>query len=140
MGRAIFSVVAGLIVAVACVFALETIAHFIHPPPPGFDPRTVDAVRELVASLPISALLLIGAGWVFGAGFGAFIAVRVARREARWPGYLVGSLVFAATLHNLYMIPHPLWFAAAALIGILIATVVGTRLGYGAAPVVPRPE
>lgn len=130
MVRAIFSIVAGLIVAVASVFVMETIAQMVHPQPPGFDPRDTDAVREMFRRLPTSAFLLVGAGWTLGAGLGAFIAVRVARREARWPGYLVGGLILAATLFNVYTLPHPLWFILASVLAIVIATQVGTRAAF----------
>lgn len=137
MVRAIFSIVAGLIVGVACVFVMETIAQMMHPQPAGFDPRDTDAVREMFRTLPTSAFLLVGAGWTLGAGLGAFIAVRVARREARWPGYLVGALILAATLFNVYTLPHPLWFVLASVIAIILSTLMGTRAGFrGPAPVV----
>ena len=53
---------------------------------------------------------------------------------------LVGALVFAATLYNIITIPHPIWFAVAGLAGILIATAVGARLGYGSGPALPTTE
>lgn len=137
MVRAIFSVVAGLIVAVGCVYVAEVVVHSFHPTPPGFDMRDPDSVRALVAGLPLSAFLLVLAGWILAAGLGAWIAVRMNRRAALWPGVLVGALVFAATLYNIITIPHPIWFAVAGLAGILIATAVGARLGYGSGPALP---
>lgn len=134
MARAIFSVVAGLIVAVAAVFLMETITHTFHPAPPGFDPRNQEAVRALVADLPLAAFLLVLLGWLLGAGFGAFMAVRLNRRVARWPGFLVGTLILLASLYNLFTIPHPVWFFVAAVVGVPIATWLGTHLGYGGGP------
>jgi hypothetical protein len=135
MARAIFSIVAGLIVAVVCVFAMEYITHIFHPAPPGFDPRDKDAVRALVAGLPLLAFILVLFGWLLGAGLGAFMAVRINRRIAKWPGLLIGALLLAATLYNLLTIPHPVWFFVAAVIGIPIATWLGTNVGYGNGPV-----
>lgn len=134
MARAIFSVVAGLIVAVACVFAIEYIVHLFHPAPPGFDPRNKEAVRALVAGLPLFAFLLVLFAWLLGAGLGAFMAVRINRRIAKWPGFLVGTLILVASLYNLFTIPHPIWFLVAAVIGVPIATWMGTNLGYGGGP------
>jgi hypothetical protein len=136
MARAIFSVVAGLIVAVVVVWAGNLLSHTIHPPPAGLDLRDAATMRDFVASLPVSAILLVGLGWILGAGFGAFMAVRMARRAARWPGYLVGALILLATMYNLYVIPHPMWFAGVAVVGIAVATVLGVRIGFGS-PVAP---
>lgn len=135
MARAIFSVVAGLIVAVVCIFSMEYITHLFHPAPPGFDPRNQDAVRQLVAGLPLFAFILVLFGWLLGAGLGAFMAVRINRRIAKWPGWLVGALILMASLYNLFTIPHPVWFFVAAVIGVPIATWIGTTVGYGGGPV-----
>lgn len=143
MARAIFSIVAGLIVAVAIVFAMNTLSHTIHPPPPGVDLTNPEALRALIADLPVTAFLVILLGWTLGAGFGAYIAVYVAKRAVRWTGYLVGTLVLIASLYNLFTIPHPVWFFVAAVVGVPLATWLGTHFGYaggvGTSPMTPAP-
>ncbi|MGQ0714545.1 MAG: hypothetical protein ACT4PJ_12560 [Gemmatimonadaceae bacterium] len=134
MARAIFSVVAGLIVAVTVIYAMNLVSHTIHPPPPGFDPRNPDAMRVLIAQLPFTAFLVIVVGWMLGAGLGAFMAVRVVHRAVRWPGYLVGTLILVASLYNMFTIPHPVWFFVAAAVGVPISTWTGTQMAYGRGP------
>lgn len=134
MARAIFSVVAGLIVAVVCVFSIEYIVHMFQPAPAGFDPRNQEAVRQLVAGLPLYAFVLVLLGWLLGAGLGAFMAVRINRRIAKWPGWLVGALLLMASLYNLFTLPHPVWYFVAAVVGVPIAAWIGTSLGYGSGP------
>jgi hypothetical protein len=134
MARAIFSVVAGLIVAVVCVIGIEAIVHVFHPAPPGFDARNPEAVRQLVAGLPFYAFIFVLFAWLLGAGLGAFMAVRINRRIAKWPGFLVGALILIASLYNLFTLPHPIWYFVAAVIGVPIAAWTGTNMGYGNGP------
>ncbi len=134
MARAIFSVVAGLIVAVVCIIGIESIVHIFHPAPPGFDARNQEAVRQLVAGLPLYAFILVLFGWLLGAGFGAFMAVRINRRIAKWPGLLVGALILMASLYNLFTLPHPIWYFVAAVVGVPLAAWIGTNVGYGNGP------
>lgn len=130
MARAIFSIVAGLIVAVALIGGMTILTHRLFPPPPGVDPRNPEAIRELIAVMPVTALLLIVIGWILGAGIGSHMAVRVAKRAVRWPGFLVGTLILLASLYNLFTIPHPIWFFVVAMIGVPLATWIGTQTAY----------
>lgn len=134
MARAIFSVVAGLIVAVALIGGMNILTHELYPPPPGVDARNPDAIRELIAVMPVSGLLLIVVGWILGAGLGSHMAVRVAKRTVRWPGFLVGTLILLASLYNLFTIPHPIWFFVVAVVGVPLATWIGTQTAYGGGP------
>ena len=134
MARAIFSIVAGLIVAVAVIGGMTILSHTLYPPPPGVNPRDSEALRSLVAVMPMTALLLIVGGWIGGAGLGSHMAVRVARRAVRWPGFLVGTLILLASLYNLFTIPHPIWFFVAAVIGVPLATWIGTQTAYRGGP------
>jgi hypothetical protein len=134
MARPIFSIVAGLIVAVVCVVGIEYIVHIFHPAPPGFDPRNPEAVRELVAGLPFYAFIVVLIAWLLGAGLGAFMAVRINRRLAKWPGLLVGALLLMASLYNLFTLPHPVWYFVAAVVGVPIAAWIGASVGYGNGP------
>ena len=134
MARAIFSIVAGLITAVALIGGMTILTHRLYPPPPGVDARDPEAIRELIAVMPISALILIVVGWILGAGLGSHMAVRVARRAVRWPGFLVGTLIVLASLYNLFTIPHPIWFFVVAVIGVPLATWIGTQTAYSGGP------
>jgi hypothetical protein len=129
MVRTIAGILVGIVIAVASVFAIEQIVHLFAPAPPGFDMRDPEQVRARVSSLPATAFLLVLLGWVLGTGLGSWAAVRISRTGMRWPGLAVGAAIVAATLYNLVTIPHPIWFAAIALIGIPIASWLGARAG-----------
>lgn len=133
MVRTIVGILVGIVIAVATVFAIEQIVHLFAPAPPDFDMRDPEQVRARVASLPVTAFVLVLLGWVLGTALGSWAAVRISRAGASWPGLAVGAAIFAATLYNVVTIPHPIWFAVVALIGIPIASWLGAKRARGRA-------
>jgi hypothetical protein len=139
MGRVILGIIAGVVIAVALVFALELIVNVIAPPPADVDMSDPVHVRERVSGLPMVAFALVLLGWVVGAGLGSWAAVRIGQRPVAWPGLLVGAVIFIGTLYNIMTIPHPIWFVGIALLAIPIASWVGAsraraRAGPSVAP------
>ena len=107
--------VLGIIVGGAVVFAVETIGHSMYPPPDGIDLSDPQAVKSLIASLPVAALVMVLVGWLVGSFAGAWVARRVGQSDlAAW---IVAAAFIAFTAVNFVMIPHPLWMMA---IGVLI--------------------
>jgi hypothetical protein len=126
MGRAILAVVAGCVAAVLVVSGMDAISHLVYPPPSGLDPGSPDAMRSMIAQTPTGAFIIIVAGWILGAGLGAYVATRLSHGRA-WTGGAVGGVTLAATVVNLFAIAHPVWVVIAALIGIPLATWGGVR-------------
>lgn len=131
MGRVIVGIVVGVLIAGATVWAVEAIVQLIWLAPADFNVRDLDAMRARVASLPTIAIALVLFGWILSAALGSWAAVRIGRFAAAWPGLIVGAVIFALTLYNLVTIPHPIWFAPIALIGIPIASWLGATDARG---------
>ncbi len=129
MGRAIGGILVGVVIAVALVFAIESVIGLIVPAPADFNMRDPEQVRARVASMPMWAILLVLVGWVVGTGLGSFAAVRIARTTRLWPGLVVGAIVFLSTLYNIMTIPHPIWFVGISLIAIPVASWLGAKRG-----------
>jgi hypothetical protein len=125
--RGISAVIAGLIVAFLLVFGAEAITHKIHPPPPGMNTRDMTQVKAFVATLPVSALLVVLAGWLIATFVGTWLAAKIARGPIA--GFIVGALLLAAGIANAIMIPQPKWFSIASFVIYISATLVGTRAG-----------
>lgn len=121
MGRLIGGIVAGIVVGVLCILAIETIGHMIWPPPAGIDP----ADAEAVAAMPKAAMAAVVAAWTLGAFAGALTANLIARRALA--GWIVVALLVAAVVANLAMIPHPIWVAASGIVLPVIAGWIATR-------------
>lgn len=120
--RRVAGVLAGLVVAVVVMLALEGLAHTIG----GGRPATVEAM-SLPTKLTVMAALFLGSL------AGALVAMRV----AQWRGAaaFVTGFVLAGAIANLFAIPHPLWMQVASVVLPNLALYVARRLGRVHSPV-----
>jgi hypothetical protein len=112
--RKVLGVIAGFVVAVACMMTAEGINHRIYPIPNNINSRDTEAVRRLVATLPAGAFVLVLVGWLVGTLLGTFLAAKIGR--SRVPAYVVGALLLCGGIANIVMLPQPAWFDAVALL------------------------
>jgi hypothetical protein len=127
--RYILAVVAGIVVAFMLVPGIEAIGHVVYPPPPDFDYIDPEQVRILVDSMPVGAFLFVLAAWLVATFAGGLLACFIARsRPVLFTG-IIGVFIFAASLANLMMIPHPAWFTALALVTIPLVAFGAGRIG-----------
>jgi hypothetical protein len=125
--RAVAAVLAGLIAAGLVVFVVELVSSAVYPPPPGLDLTDQTALERHVSSLPPGAFAFVLGAWAAGAFVGVWVATRIAQSAVA--GLVVAVLFFGACLANLFMLPHPAWFWAAAIILIVVSAIVALRLG-----------
>jgi len=125
--RRIAAVIVGLIVAFALVAAAEGIAHKVYPPPSGMNMQDMTQVKAFVATLPMSVLLIVLAGWLVATFVATWLAAKISHTPI--PGYIVGALLLCAGIANAFMIPQPVWFSIASFVIYVGATWVGARAG-----------
>ena len=133
--RRIGAVVLGVILAVGIVQVVEVIGHKMYPPPPGYNMHDMNNVKKYVASLPVTVLVVVLAGWLVGTLVGAFAAAKIGRSPV--PGYIVGVLLVIGGIANVLMIPQPLWFSIASFVIYIGGTIAGSHAGR---PAVPSPS
>ncbi len=121
MIRKISAVVAGAVVAFGLVALLETISHALYPLPAGLDFRNPAHLKVYAATLPLGALWCVLGAWLVATFAGCWLAIVIARERPMFFAALVGSLVLVATIANLLMIPHPVWFSITATVTIPLA-------------------
>lgn len=109
--RIVLGVVAGLVVAILCVFAIELVGHNLYPPPEGIDPSNPADLERLMASVPATALAFVAIAWFVGTLAGAWVANAIARRALA--GWIVAALIIAGGLWTMITLPHPVWMWAA---------------------------
>jgi hypothetical protein len=125
--RIVLGVVAGVVVAMLSVFAVEYAGQAVYPPPAGTDLNDLEQVARMMASAPTAALAFVAAAWFVGALAGAWTANAVARRALA--GWVVALLVLAASIAIMLMIPgHPTWMWAAGILLPLIGGWLAQRL------------
>lgn len=119
MLRNIIAGIVGLIVAVALVALIESLGHVVYPPPANLDFSDPDVMRPYISTLPIGALLFVLFAWFIAAFVGTMIACMIGNAKPLIYAVVVGGLMLVATVTNLIMIPHPLWFSITAVFGIV---------------------
>ncbi len=127
MGRSLLGVLAGFVVAVVVIMVVEMIGMKVYPLPAGVDATDPAALQALMPTLPLGSFLFVLASWLLGTGAGAVMAQRVAKATTRAPGLAVGGIILAFALYNMWVIPHPTWFMAAAVIGIAAVAVLASK-------------
>jgi hypothetical protein len=125
--RIVLGIVVGIAIGVGIVMAGDWINHRLWPPPPDVQITNPEAIRDYMATAPVTSLLGLPATWTFAAFAGAFAGAKIAERV--WVGWISGGLLFAATCLNLAMIPHPLWMLIASVVLVPLAVWFGAKLG-----------
>lgn len=133
MVRTILGILAGLVVAWLTMSVCEFASLFLHRPPPGLDLRDPQALAAHIAAAPLSAMLVVLAGWALAAFLGGWVAARIARHR-RVAAILIGALVLAGVIANSTMIPHPLWMTIAGLVLPLPLAWLAARMATPRAP------
>ena len=120
------TVVAGLVVSVVLIAAVQAISVRLFPPPPGMDANDPAAIARFMQQLPIGALLLVALSYAVGSIGGGVGVGLVARRAAYGLAAVVGGLLTVAGFMNLAAIPHPAWFAVVTTLTYVPCTLLGT--------------
>ncbi len=124
MVKKIAAAVLGIIVAGLIVAAIEALGHTVYPIPPDIDFKDPIQFGNYVQSLPVGAFLFVAGGWTSGTLGGGLLACFITKEKPFVYSGIVGGFILVATVVNLIMIPHPLWFSINALIAIAIMTYI----------------
>ncbi len=134
MARNIGALLAGLLLSAVVVFCVEALDVRLFPLPPGIDPHDPEALRTVMAQMPVAAKLLLLAGWMLASLLGGWLAAKLARSARRSHAMVVGGFLLLGAIVNMISIPHPLWFWVAALLFLLPAAWLGGGLAGAARP------
>ena len=124
--KIVLGVVAGCVVAIACIFGIEAAGHMVFPPPAGTDLSDPAQMARLMEIVPPAALAFVLAAWFLGTLAGAWVADAVAKRALA--GWIVALLVIAGGIYTMMTIPHPAWMWAAGIGLPLVAAWLAQRL------------
>jgi hypothetical protein len=129
--RSIIAVVAGFAAASAVMTAVEWVnGHFLHPElgrlAQGMTDR--EAIRNLLAGVPVSSFLVVIFGWALGSLCGGLVAAWIGRRSRVRHALVLGGLLTIAGIVDNLMIPPPLWFWIAGLVVFIPAAYAGAQL------------
>ena len=124
--KIVLGVIAGVVVAFACVMGIEMIGHGLYPPPAGLDVTDPADVARLMQDMPGAALAFVVVAWFIGALLGAWAANAIAHQALA--GWIVALVIAVGAVATMAMIPHPAWMWAAGIGLPLIAGWLAQRL------------
>jgi len=125
--RIALGIVIGVALGIGVVIAGDTLNHMLWQPPADVQITNPEAIRDYMATAPVTSLLALPVTWTIAALVAGFAAARIGARA--WAGWVAGGLMVVATGLNLMLIPHPLWMLVAAIVCVPIAAWLGGRTG-----------
>ena len=131
IARGVVALLLGLLAATLFIVAVEGVWAVLYPFPDGADPSDIEVCRAHIAQLPASAFLIGVVGWGLAVFAGSWVATRLAAGRHPAHGIMLGSILLAAAVLNMLMLPYPAWFWVANLLGFPVCALLGARLGRG---------
>jgi hypothetical protein len=138
--RSIGAILAGLVVAMVLIVAIEVVTIGFHPFPDGADTTDHAVVEAHVEKFPHWVLAIAVAGWGITTFVSAWIATRLGAGRHLAHGVAIGMLLLAAAAFNMYMLPYPVWFEIANLIILPLSILAAVKLGREPQPHQPVVE
>lgn len=106
--RALLSILAGIVVGTIVMYWLEMLSPYQLPP--GMNENDPASLSAWVATLPLSAFVIILLAYFLGSVAGAWVTNKIAAPTHYRPALIVGFGLFVIGLMNLISISHPTWF------------------------------
>jgi hypothetical protein len=128
MIRSVLAIFAGVIATVIVVVVVQTMGHAFYPPPPVIHHADSEALKDIIAQLPVGAIAFVLVAWGLGSLAGGLTAATIAGRAQTTHALTVGCIQMAFGIHMLLMIPHPLWFVIASFVIVMSSAWLGARL------------
>jgi hypothetical protein len=133
--RRVLAISAGAVVFILVFVLFDALSSAIFPTPSGFDPNDPDAVLAHLANTPPAALAVTLLGATVAAFAGAYAtATLIGAAGAMW-GVVTGAVGLIATMAHALTNQHPLWFIAAAPIGIAAGSALAVWFNMRRKPV-----
>jgi hypothetical protein len=120
------AVLTGCAVGIIVIFISEKLGHIIYPLPANIDPKNMEQLKELMATVPPMYLILVLIGAFLGSFVGGLISTIIVKTKDKTPALIVGLVLTVLGLINILFIPHPMWFNVSAL----LIYFVGASVGY----------
>jgi uncharacterized membrane protein len=136
MGRTVLAVVAGLVVALLAMMAVEFLALQLWPPPPGFVLENEADLASLVEMATPAKKVAVVFGWALASFLGGWVAARLSHRHRKVAAVAVAGLVVIGVVFNAANIPHPMWMnVLGVLLPVPLALLAARLANKRAAPV-----
>lgn len=148
MLRSILAIVAGLGVAVVTFSLVQGISGVLFSPPSAVDYNDKTAVAALMASMPVSAFLILAAGYMLGSFLAGWLAWKLLQSQslAAWSFVSIIDLIFVGMVLVRVLVALSLFEGLPGAVKLLLPLVIigaavigGVFLGRVTAHIQPRP-
>ncbi|HMG15705.1 MAG TPA: hypothetical protein VK590_09670 [Saprospiraceae bacterium] len=126
--RRIMSVLSGVVAGSMIMFIVETLGHKVYPIAMNLESATKEAKANYMKSLPVEALLMIILAWAVGAFVAGIVSTLISKDSTSFTALRSGGILFALSIFNMIVIPHPIWFWIAGLLVFIPCSWLGFRL------------
>jgi hypothetical protein len=114
--RRFLGILCGLVLFFIITLAAEYVMGVIHPMPAGVDASNKESLSAYTLTLPISAYLLLIAGYWVGSFVAGYASVFIAK-SSLLPAIVLGVGLLVGCILNFKNIPHPMWVMIASCVG-----------------------
>ena len=124
------AVVLGLVVGMIAITLMHVLGELLYPLPEGVDGNNPESLAAYIPTMPFGAFMMVLLAHQSGAFFGSIAAVLVLRKSgnAMRLGFIVGALMMVFGIMNLFMLPHPAWFAIVDTVLYIPLALLGARM------------
>ena len=140
MVRGVLAVLAGFVVASLVMVVVESLNGRVFYPGLAKQAEGVtdrETIRQILASAPVGALVVVLVGWALGSLLGGMLAARIGKSSPVRHTLALGVVLTLAGIANNLMLPPPMWFRIAGLLVFVPAAYLGSRLVASATRSVP---
>lgn len=131
MGRKILAIVVALIAAMAVIMIVQMLNSLVVPPPSQDVINDPAKFREFMATLPMTAYVVVLIGYFLGSFAGGFIVKNMSRRESpgmALPILIGGVLTIGGILNFFVFLPgQPIWFVILAFLIYIPVSLLGAK-------------
>ena len=128
MVRSMGAIIAGLLVMLIVVAAIQWIGHSVYPPPEGLDFRDKYAVAAALSTAPVGALGFVLLSYAVATFLAAGTAATLSLRHKRGVALVIGGVMLVLAAINLFLLPHPMWMTVAGLLIPVPVALLGWRV------------
>lgn len=123
--KKLLAIVSGVIAGFVIVFIGDATVHALNPLPSSLDPSNRNEIGSYITTIPTYVLVVMTIFWLGSSFLGAMLAARINRADWKHTALITGSILMAASILNLALLPHPAWMWITALCGYVPFALLG---------------
>lgn len=118
----------GILTGLIIVSIGDAIAGTMFKVDPAINFQDKEAVKKMMESIPVTVMVIMLLFWLLSSFTAGIVAALIDREHSKRNSIICGCILLAGAIANLYLIPHPVWMTAIAVVGYVPAAYFGGRI------------